>query len=64
MLPLYSCKHSHYKNSLILDFLDEVNNIIYELKPANPHGLRDGIKQLQRYNNALGGGFSMVLEIY
>jgi len=47
-----------------LDFLDEINDIIYELKPSNVRGLRDGIKQLQRYNNALGGGYSMVLELY
>ena len=47
-----------------IDFLDEVDNIIYELKPNNVRGLRDGIKQLQRYNNALGGGNSMVLELY
>ena len=47
-----------------LDFLDDVNKIIYELKPFNPNGVRTGIRQLQRYNNALGGGYSLILELY
>ena len=47
-----------------MDFLDEVNDIIYELKPCNVRGLRDGIKQLIRYNEALGGNYTMVLELY
>lgn len=47
-----------------LDFLDDVNKIIYELKPNNPRGLRDGIRQLQRYNNTLGGGYKLLLELY
>ena len=47
-----------------LDFLDNTNNIIYELKPNNPRGIRDGIRQLQRYNKALGGGYTLFLELY
>ena len=47
-----------------IDFLDEIDDIIYELKPANARGLRDGIRQLQRYNQSLGGGYTMILEIY
>ena len=31
------------------DFVDFQNYIIYELKPYNPQGVRNGIKQLERY---------------
>lgn len=31
------------------DFVDFLNHIIYELKPYNPRGVRNGIKQLERY---------------
>ena len=47
-----------------MDFYDEANQIIYELKPCNPHGIRDGIRQLQRYNKCLGGDKTMILELY
>ena len=47
-----------------IDFLDDVNKIIYELKPNNVRGIRDGIHQLQRYNRALGGGYTLFLELY
>ena len=47
-----------------LDFLDDVHKIIYELKPNNPREIKNGIQQLQRYNRALGGGYSLILEIY
>lgn len=47
-----------------IDFLDDVNHVIYELKPGNARGLRAGINQLRRYNNALGGDYSMILELY
>ena len=30
----------------------------------NPRGIRDGIRQLQKYNEALGGGCKLVLELY
>ena len=39
-------------------------NIIYELKPNNTRSIAQGIAQLHRYNNALGGGFKMVLVVY
>lgn len=45
-----------------VDFFD--GNAIFELKPMNPKGLRDGIKQLQRYNKASGGSFDLILELY
>ena len=46
------------------DYVDFDNKIIYELKPMNPRSARSGIRQLQRYNKALGGGFTMRLELY
>ena len=46
------------------DYIDFDNKIIYELKPMNPQGIRSGIRQLQRYNKAFGGGFTLRLELY
>ena len=46
------------------DYIDFDNKIIYELKPMNPKGVRSGIRQLQRYNKAFGGGFTLRLELY
>ena len=47
-----------------LDYIDFNTRTIYELKPMNPRGVRSGIRQLQRYNKALGGGFNLRLELY
>ena len=47
-----------------IDFLDDVNNIIYELKPLNQNGLKNGIAQLRRYKRALGDEYALVLEFY
>ena len=47
-----------------IDFLDDINKIIYELKPNNPRGIKEGIKQLQRYKKALGEGYELILELY
>ena len=46
------------------DYVDFSKNIIYELKPMNPRSIRSGIQQLQKYNKALGGGFTLKLELY
>ena len=46
------------------DYIDFNTKTIYELKPMNPRGIRDGILQLQKYNKALGGGFTLRLELY
>ena len=46
------------------DYVDFDNKIIYELKPFNPKSIKSGIKQLQKYNQKLGGGFKMILEVY
>ena len=40
------------------------NNTIFELKPNNIRAIKQGIGQLLRYNNALGGGYNMVLVLY
>ena len=47
-----------------MDYLDEKNKVIYELKPNNPQSIAKGIKQLKRYNEALGGGYKLILELY
>ena len=46
------------------DAFDSINNIIYELKPNNVHSIAQGIIQLHRYNNALGGICKRVLVLY
>ena len=46
------------------DYVDFDNKIIYELKPNNPRSIQKGIRQLQQYNEALGGGYTMRLELY
>ena len=47
-----------------MDFLDKNDKIIYELKPNNPRSIKQGIQQLKRYNDATGGGFTLILEVY
>ena len=46
------------------DYVDLENKIIYELKPFNPRSVKTGVKQLQKYNKKLGGGYTMILEVY
>lgn len=46
------------------DYVDFDKKVIYELKPMNARSIRSGIRQLKKYNKALGGGFSMQLELY
>jgi len=46
------------------DYIDFNTRTIYELKPMNPRGVKGGIRQLQKYNKALGGGFNLRLELY
>lgn len=40
------------------------NKVIYELKPFNPRSVKQGVKQLQKYSNQLGGGYKLILEVY
>lgn len=37
-----------------VDGIDELNRIVYELKPNNPRAIRQGLKQLDRYLGILG----------
>ena len=47
-----------------MDFFDETHKIIYELKPNNPKSIAQGIRQLKRYDKAMGGGYTLILELY
>lgn len=51
-----------------VDGIDDARKIIFELKPCNPRGVRQGIKQLYRYQNAVfnktGDVYRMVLVVY
>ncbi len=58
------CKEYDKLKGFRPDYIDFTNNIIYELKPMNSRGIRSGIKQLQRYDKAFGGGFTLILELY
>lgn len=50
------------------DAVDYVNRIVYELKPNNTRAIRQGWRQLTRYQNALerelGGTWIRILELY
>ncbi len=50
------------------DFVDEATRTIYELKPYNPRGIREGAQQLEKYKKAFeaefGGTWKTVLEFY
>ena len=46
------------------NYIDLDKKIIYELKPMNRRGVRSGIRQLLKYNEAYGGGFKLVLDLY
>ena len=52
----------HVVGKYRIDCVD--GDTIYELKPFNPKAARAGVRQLEKYNNALGGGFIMRLEFY
>ena len=57
-------KEYHRIKGIRPDYIDFKTRTIYELKPMSPRGVRSGIRQLQRYNKALGGGFNLRLELY
>ena len=61
---LYGISKEVTRNRVKADFVDEANKIIYELKPNNPRGLRQGIKQLQRYRVEFGREYELFLELY
>ena len=47
-----------------MDFYDNPNNTIYELKPMNYKSVIKGIKQLKTYNALVGGTNKLVLIVY
>ena len=47
-----------------IDYLDMDNKVIYELKPFNPRSVKQGVRQLEKYNQKLDGRYKMVLEVY
>ena len=57
-----------YGSILRLDAIDFKNRIIYELKPYNKRSIRQGIKQLYRYQKAIykktGVMYDMILVVY
>jgi RHS repeat-associated protein len=46
------------------DGLDPVTNTLFELKPFNKRNVRKGVKQIIQYNNAMGGGYKMIIVLY
>ena len=46
------------------DYVDMKTMTVYELKPMNPRGVYNGIRQLKRYRNAMGNKYSYRLELY
>lgn len=49
---------------LRVDGLDDIANVIYELKPYNRTNLRKGVKQIINYNKELGGSYKMIIVFY
>ncbi|MBR2970529.1 MAG: hypothetical protein IKC48_01890, partial [Clostridia bacterium] len=51
-------------SKLRVDGLNEITNTIFELKPYNIQNARKGVKQILIYNDALGGGYKMIIVLY
>ena len=47
-----------------IDVLNNATKTIYELKPNNVSEILKGLRQLDRYDNVLGGGYKKVLDLY
>ena len=47
-----------------IDVLNNATKIIFELKTNNPAEILKGLRQLERYNEALGGGYKTILDLY
>lgn len=47
-----------------MDFYDNPNNTIYELKPMNYKSVIKGIKQLKTYDALVGGTNKLILIVY
>ncbi len=52
------------RTRLRVDGLNELTNTVFELKPYNIRNARKGVKQILNYNDALGGGYKMVIVLY
>lgn len=46
------------------DAIDDVNKVVYELKPDNPKAIARGLKQLERYLKGLGKGWTGKIVTY
>ena len=62
--PNFNRSYKEYTivNGIRPDYYDKTT--IYELKPFNQRAARAGVRQLQKYNQLLGGGKVMRLEFY
>lgn len=49
---------------LRVDGLNNITKSVFELKPYNMLGARRGVRQILNYNNALGGGYKMIIVLY
>ena len=49
---------------LRVDGLNKLTNTMFELKPYNIRNARKGVKQILNYNDALGGGYKMIIVLY
>lgn len=60
----FRCKKRGKNWSARVDGLDEVNKIVYELKPDNLNAINRGLKQLDRYLDILGDDWIGILLTY
>ena len=49
---------------LRVDGLNNITKSVFELKPYNMLGARRGVRQIVNYNNALSGGYKMIIVLY
>ena len=49
---------------LRVDGFDPITKTIYELKPYNKRNIRYGVKQIIKYDDALGGGYRKIIVLY
>ena len=50
--------------SIHLISIIKLTNTVFELKPYNIRNARKGVKQILNYNDALGGGYKMIIVLY
>ena len=54
----------YFRLVLRVDGLNKLTNTVFELKPYNIRNARKGVKQILNYNDALGGGYKMIIVLY